>query len=66
MEHQIEKEEQLDDEGSVVSSEKLLTQIKQELLACKACWEEGLHRVDVLMKPKGTQGIVFTLNKQTS
>lgn len=49
MEHQIEKTENATEETDQ-SKDRLLQQVKQELLACKGCWEEGLCRVEHLMK----------------
>lgn len=55
MEHQIEKKED-SSEVSNQSDDSLLEQIKQELLACKGCWEEGLSRVENLLKSNDETG----------
>ncbi|XP_071122997.1 vezatin-like [Mytilus edulis] len=51
MEHQLERAEDSSNEFDQ-SGDSLLQQIKQELLACKGCWEEGLSRVENLLKSK--------------
>jgi len=51
LEHQVDHDEK---NAAVLPSDEeyntLQQQIKQELLACKACWEEGIIRLEKLEK----------------
>ncbi|XP_055999672.1 vezatin-like isoform X2 [Ostrea edulis] len=48
------------------SQEVLLDQIKQELLACKGCWEEGLERLQKLYKYQPSQAKTSEMVHQQS